>query len=378
MGVYQAGTPIEISDTFTVDGVETDPTVVTYTILDPSGATTVYVNGDPQVSNPSVGNFVLSLDPPLLPGEYFYDVDATGAVVASRAASFSVLPNVATGAAVDWATFGPCTPWTDSQDVWDCCGQPMTTIGEGSMATECPVDMSQFAFEASQVLYELSGRRFSGHCSRIVRPCQTACGCGWQVLSRGHLVNWQGDSWCDETPCGCRPLSKVKLAGYPVREITEVLIDGVAVDPSTYRLDRRRYLVRVRDPADPDTVLRWPSCQSLDLADDKEGTFSVAYAFGQDPPLIGVSAAAQLGCELYKQCADQTCALPKGTTRVTRQGVTIEKPAFAAWAFSDGGWKTGLTLVDAFLNAYNSAALKRRPIFWAPSSTHRYAPSVGS
>src|SRR3546814_8017420 len=36
--------------------------------------------------------------------------------------------------------------------------------------------------QASQLLYELSGRQFAGTCQKTVRPCNTGCGCNWQVL----------------------------------------------------------------------------------------------------------------------------------------------------------------------------------------------------
>ena len=390
---YAQGTPIEITDTFTLDGVETNPTLVTYTILGPDGVTTVYTNADPEVTNPSVGNFLLSLSPPGNPGSYGYSVVATGAVEASRFGSFYVIPNPAVpDPDVDWAVVGPCQPWVSSQAVWECCGEPMTTIGEGSSAEECPVDMTQFALEASQLLYELSARQFSGACEKTVRPCGNRW-CGFQVLSRGYVVYdpywdpyWNGWNWWwnDNPGCGCKPLDRIKLSGYPVREITEVKIDGVVVDPDTYRLDERRWLVRVPDPADPTTMLRWPACQAMGLPDTEDGTFSVTYRYGQDPPPLGIHAAGQLGCELYKACAGQECALPTGTTRTVRQGITIEKLAFSAWAYVPArnarggraaGWNTGLPLVDAFLAGYNPGGIKRRPTFWAPG--RRYARSTG-
>lgn len=391
MSVYQQGTPIEISDTFTVDGIETNPTTVTYTILGPDGTITVYTfPGAAEISHPSVGNFLLSLAPPALPGEYQYDVDATGTVVASRAASFTVLANVATATDLDWAVMGPCTPWADSQDVWDCCGQPMTTIGEGSSAIECPVDMTQFAMEASQLLYELSGRLFAGSCSKTVRPCGNRP-CGFQVLSRGHIVDpwWDGAywSWNGTRGCGCQPLDRIKLSGYPVREITEVKIDGVVLTPAVgspeYRLDERRYLTRMRD-IDGNAQF-WPNCQALDSEDTESGTFSVSYRYGQDPPILGIHAASSLGCELWKSCNNQPCALPTGTTRVTRQGIVIEKLAFSSWAFTPStgsrggripGWHTGIPNVDAFLGSYAATGLKRRPIFWSPGAI-QYARSIG-
>jgi hypothetical protein len=166
------------------------------------------------------------------------------------------------------------------------------------------------------------------------------------------------------------------LSGYPVREVTEVLIDGVAVDPTTYRLDERRYLTRVRDPLDPDTVLLWPNCQMLDVDETMDGSWSVTYRYGQDAPLLGSAAAAQLGCELYRSCSGGVCALPVGTTRVARQGIVVEKMAFTNFGFVEDVWRTGLPLVDAFLNSYNPQRLRRRPAVFSPESP-RYARSVG-
>jgi hypothetical protein len=275
---------------------------------------------------------------------------------------------------------GPCAPWITGLDVADCC------------TVECddPSDFDSAAGLASDLLFELSGRRFAGECSTIVRPCVPTCGCPWQILSRGHIVwnpnydDWWFGWWCDDTTCGCTPLSRVLLSGYPVQEVTEVLIDGVLVDPATYRLDNHRWLTRVRDPADLDTVLVWPGCQNLDMENTEVGTFSVEYNFGEAPPAIGQAAAAELACELFKACNGSACQLPKGVVRVARQGVTLEKTPFVSWGYVTGkrgnlqkGWSTGLALVDAFLNAYNPGGLVRQPVFWSPATKGRFAQSYG-
>lgn len=373
-GPYQQGVPIQINDTFRLAGTETNPTQVVYTIVNPDDSTDTYTwPGDVEIQNLSPGVFRLTLDPPPLPGNYEYDVDATGTVDASRSGSFYVLPNASLEPDVTWPVQGPCSPWASGQAVWSCCGQPTTTVD----GDECPVDMTAYAFEASQVLFELSARQFSGTCTKTVRPCSTRSWCNVQVLSRGHLVGWDGGNW--STPCGCSHLDRILLSGYPVKEITQVKIDGVVVDPDTYRLDGWRWLVRVRDPAEPDTWLTWPSCQALDLPDTEDGTFAVTYRYGQDPPLVGVDAAAELGCELYKACNSGAgeCKLPSGTTRVIRQGVVIERLAFSAWGLQDGIWRTGLPRVDTFLNAYNPQKLRRRPAFWSPATHMRYARRAG-
>lgn len=386
MADYQQGAPILITDTFRVGGVETNPTAIVYTILGPDGTSTVYNwPGSPEITNPGVGQFTLAIGAPSLPGPYVYDVDATGAVVASRQGGFNVLANAATGPEVPWAVAGPCAPWTSSQAAWDCCGQPMTVVD----GDECPVDFSAQVQMASEVLFELSGRLYAGACEKTVRPCRTGCDCGMQVLSRGHVIgpwdfgwSWGGGSWtCEDRPCGCQPLSRVLLSGYPVREILEVKIDGDVVDPDTYELHNWRWLVRVRDPAEPETVLRWPSCQAQDLPDTEDGTFSVTYRYGQDPPIIGQRAAAALACEMQRACSggDGECAIPANAVRVTRQGVTIDKNAAINWMFtkdSGSGWATGITLVDTFLNSFNRAGMQQRPRTWSPDG-NRYAPKAG-
>lgn len=378
--VYQQGQPIQISDSFSLSGTATNPTLLVYTILNPDGTTDTFTwPGAAEITNPVVGSFLLALDPPALAGLYQYDVDATGTVTASRSGSFFVIADRTV-----LQTTGPCTSWVSPQDVWDCCGQPMTTIGEGSMAAECPVDMTQFAYEASQLLYQLSAGIYSGICEKTVRPCSNRW-CGFQVLSRGHIVwdpydlwaygwsgwgwNWGGDS------CSCQPLDRILLSGYPVQEIIEVKIDGVVVNPDTYRLDQKRWLTRVADPAEPNTLLFWPSCQRMDLPDTETGTFSVSYLYGQEPPLIGIHAASQLGCELYKACTGSgECNLPTGTVRVTRQGITISRTSFQR-DMKTGIWATGLNLVDAFLSAYNPTGLTRRPSL--SGLGRRYARQVG-
>ena len=196
--------------------------------------------------------------------------------------------------------------------------------------------------------------------------------------------NYDGGAYaslCDYCTVSCAP-SRIKLSGYPVRAISEVLVDGAVVDPSLYTIWKRRYLSRLDDG-------HWPYGQNLTLADTEEGTFSISYTYGADPPEIGMAAAAQLGCQIYNACpgaeSSGECVLPTGVTRVTRQGITIEKLAFTTWAFTRGrfarsgraaGWNTGLPLVDAFLNTYNSNGLTRRPTIWAPG--HRqYAQEMG-
>lgn len=240
-------------------------------------------------------------------------------------------------------------------------------------------------------LYEISGRQFTGVCERTVRPCRDACGC-WGVASGLGPWAWGGTAWgypligawvneCGDR-CGCGSLSRVRLAGYPVREILEVLIDGVVLDPldvngnPNYRLDGWRWLVRMDDPGPPVVKRRWPSCQNLSLDDTEAGTFSVTYEWGVSPPQLGIDAAAELACQLYLACGgSEACDLPAGVTRVVRQGVEIDRQLLANWF--DPTKATGLVHVDLFLRAYWRTRAQRRPAVYSPDVA-AYARRVGA
>ena len=136
----------------------------------------------------------------------------------------------------------PCIPWIDGDDVADCCNIESSAGFEFEVAAQ----------QASQILFELSGRLFSGECEKTVRPACDECFCGYQVLSRGHVIGpWDygypmWGSFCDSCLVSCNP-SLVKLSGYPVREITEVLIDGDVLAADQYRLYKNRFAMRLDD-----------------------------------------------------------------------------------------------------------------------------------
>lgn len=287
---------------------------------------------------------------------------------------------------------GPCESWIDGQYLIDsgCC--------PGFTGSDVTADLlDTVAFEASMMLYELSGRRFTGLCERTVRPCRNAADCWstgpiqtgygyggwyWTWNPNGPIIGW---AWMDENGplCGCRPLSQVRLAGYPVREITEVKIDGVVLDANdsngnpNYRLDHWRDLTRMDDPV-TGQKRRWPSCQNLALDDTEAGTFSVSYRWGIDPPELGRLAASELACQLLLSCpgtgGEGECELPDGVTRLERQGITIDRQILAG--FFDPRKPTGLTGVDMFMAGYARIPGSRAPMVYSPD-VQQYAPKLG-
>lgn len=276
---------------------------------------------------------------------------------------------------------GPlCSPWITGADV-AACGPDDLGVG-----TDVTV-LDDAAYDASYILWELAGRKFPGECVATVRPCRDKCGCwagfGPSYIGPGLDWGWGYDSivgfWSwftrDGNRCGCGPDSTVLLAGFPVLEVTEVKISGEVVDPSTYRLDDRRKLVRLDDPGPPVVHRRWPSCQNITLPDTEPGTFAVTYRWGGSPPPLGRMAAAQLARELWKSCQPGlTCALPSKVTKVVRQGVTYEKVITVASLLRRGS--SGLPVVDAFIATVNPSGQRRAPLVWSPDRK-RFPRNVG-
>ena len=271
---------------------------------------------------------------------------------------------------VDAPVVGPAGAWTTVEDIAACCSVEVGT------STDLFEDA---AIAATQVLYELSARQFNPGGERVVRPLTDAM-CGVQILSRGYVIRgdgydifWGGTSWSDG-------LSRALLPNYPVTEIVEVKIDGDVLLADEYRLDGWRWLTRMED-SDGDAQA-WPDWQRRDRNDDRPGTFSVRYLFGQNPPAIGSMAATQLACEIYKSCpgnegvGDGVCAIPKNATRVTRTGITIELGSLN-YDWQLRAWNTGMKLVDTFLQAYNPNGLRRRPAIWSPDAP-RMAEELGT
>jgi hypothetical protein len=377
MGVYMRGNAItlvvrfETIDPLTGAAVAADPTGVVFTVDSPDDAATVYTFGvDGNVTNPQVGAYVCELAPPLPAGTYVYRVEGSGAVVAAEEGTFDVLESgVLTPTTTGDPQTGPCTPWISGADVANAPGLNVE-VGSNDFL------LDEAASIGSDVMFELSGRLYAGICQRTVRPCRDACGCwgassgiggpwAWQAATWGFGAN--AGSWVNECGdrCGCGSLPTVRLAGYPVREILAVKIDGATVDAATYRLDGHRDLIRLSDPGPPAAARSWPACQDLTLADTETGTFSVTYRHGIEPPPLGKWAASQLAAELYKAFnGTDGCRLPSNVTRVVRQGVTIEKVTSLANLLRSG--QTGLQLVDAFIATANPNRLTRRPIVFSP------------
>lgn len=251
---------------------------------------------------------------------------------------------------------GPCDDWIDAADLFDC--GPCAAIG---LADQDGALAARMVTVASEVLFHLSGRRFPGACSDTVRPCRRVV----EYPTQPGWESWGSARWgvcaCQaplpHRSCGCPTLDEVYLGHAPITGITSVYVDGVLLDPSTYRVDDDRYLVRIDGEG-------WPCCQDLTADPTADpNTFQVVYDYGIAPPQSGVEAARVLACELYQGCTGGDCRLPQRVTSVTRQGVTMVM--LDPFDFLENG-KVGIYAVDLFLRTYNPHGRRRSAFVASP------------
>lgn len=253
-----------------------------------------------------------------------------------------------------------CTPWATVDDL---CAPCLTSYDD------FPADLLDRTFQiASDLLFELSGRRFPGICTTTVRPCSQRV---YRDGPRNLNANVLHFSCGCSTPrsCGCPRPSEITLGVEPIDSILEVKIDGEVLGPEFYRVDDYKYLVRLPDVGE--TFTAWPCCQNILLSDTEPDTFSVSFTYGQDPPLAGVHAASILACELALACnpvSGAECRLPKRVQSLTRQGISmvfIDPMEFLA------GGRLGIYEVDSFLGVYNPNNLRRSARVVSPDFPER-------
>lgn len=255
-----------------------------------------------------------------------------------------------------WPVDTSCVP------LWDALEDPDEPEGEDNPPVYSPEDKARAVAWAGQTMRLLTGYRVGG-CPVTARPCRVRCADQtWRTYPVTGSSPWQpislGGSWINVVcghgaACGCTTVHEVQLPG--AGAVTEVLIDGVTLDPSAYRLDPGGWLVRT--DGDP-----WPVCQDVSRPATEAGTWAVTYLPAVPVDGLGAYAAGLLAGEYVKACAgDSSCALPETVTQVARQGVTF---TITAGTFPDN--RTGIMAVDQYVERWNPHALVAPSVVWSP------------
>lgn len=222
-------------------------------------------------------------------------------------------------------------------------------------------DPQLYEAAAVEYLWNWTGRLF-GLCEVTIRPCREDCGerpptfFGSGVGGSRYGAMWTpviinglwfniGCGVCLRDQCGCSVVPTMVLPG-PVDSISRIVIDGETLDPSAYRVDSNRLLVRI----DGGT---WPLCQDFSKPLTEPGTWAITYERGIAVPVGGQLAAGALACELAKAaCGDNTCKLPQRVQTITRQGVTVAM--LDSFDDIDKG-HTGIWIIDSWVASINKA-----------------------
>jgi hypothetical protein len=211
---------------------------------------------------------------------------------------------------------------------------------------------------AAQTLRMLTGYRVGG-CPTTVRPCNRSCVPGsWLIAPAPSILfagayggsfgfspyigpdgAWRNACGCRGDGCSCVKVEEVWLPGN-VGRIDEVVLDGVVLDPSTYRVDNNSRLVRTDGG-------HWPVCQDMNL-DSGEGTFLVTYLDGNPVDGVGAYVAGMLAAEFAQACIGGECSLPAYVQQITRAGISQE---LDPTMFQDG--VTGNRTVDSYIRIWN-------------------------
>lgn len=246
----------------------------------------------------------------------------------------------------------PCQPWSTDEEVRACC-----------TSLDPAFDLTDSITFATSLLFRLSGRQFPGECLRTLWPCRGenggCCGVGWyggnwwwafNPYPAYPVANGSGTGFINVGRCSqrCR-LERIKLPG-TVNQIDSIWVDGELLDPSAYKIEAYRWLVRVDGG-------KWPCTNNLTGEPGDPGTWTITYSFGKPVPRDGRIAATIFACELAKnRCGADNC-LPQRLKSISRQGMEM---AFAdPLEFIDDG-QTGIYEVDMWLKGVNPSKIKRR------------------
>ena len=246
----------------------------------------------------------------------------------------------------------------------------------GFTLTDTQIDAicADAAFNATELLYRMSGKQFAGECGPVTaRPLARPVN-----SDKRNLVyrNWGygGYGSSNSMFLGAPPVvsqygpgyaPEIECYDFPIREILLVKIDGVVIPPDEYELREFKRLIRIRPTAEsvPTERWGWPTSQIPDLPDTQQGTFSITYTYGADPGIGGINAAIVLAQYLaLPQLGDPT-RFPSRVSSFTRQGVSAQVVSPIDMINKQ---MTGIPEVDLWLLAVNPTKARKQATVWSP------------
>ena len=330
------------------DNALANPVDLVLTYRSPSGVETAVAKA--AMTNPSVG--VWRYDTPALtePGTWTYRFVATTPTVTYED-TFYVEPAAIPGQS---DRLGPCQPWCSPSDL---------TRGGWTAPTDSTTDDLLVACQAaSEVCWELGGRRWPGLCWDSILPQACDGGSGQLVVlpdGRAGMTSalaapsgGQAFGFHRHGPCTSGTL--IDLGQANVTAIDEIRVDGTALAAATYRLIDRRWVARI-DGGD------WASYNPPDATTI---ALAVDFTYGDAPPAVGFLAAVALARELAKGFAGGDCAIDPRVTAMVREGISLDLASIEA----DGSFME-IPAIRRMVHALNPHGLSRAASVTIPGIT---------
>jgi len=219
---------------------------------------------------------------------------------------------------------------------------------------------SEFSYDAakvaSQLLFQLSGRKYSGVTTVTERyVCATrghnyglARGTTTAALVNGDVQNipLTAYDFYETASDGITTGSRLRLRGKPVTKVHAIRDHlGEIINPNYYYLSDHSVIQPVRG-------VPWRPCN-----------VEVTYTYGVEAPAMGKMAARMLAIEFCKMWSGEDCELPQRVTSIARQGVSytiLDPQEFVAQG------RTGIYFVDLFLKSVNPDGAKNRARVFSP------------
>ncbi len=295
----------------------TNPTTVVVKVRPPSGVVATYTAvSTPAVTNVSTGVYQLQLPAVTAVGDWFYRFEGTGDLIDNAEQRFTVLPSPF------------ATPATLPTNQW-LRGESLLTdprLAQANMPPEVTLDMC--AMSATETLYKRTGRRYRVRAITVV-PNQTGCGCS-----------------IDD----CYGTTEVDLPSPVVPGTVVVTIGGVVLSSTLYAVYSKRTLVRTDG-------LWWPICRHQ--GDPTGVSWSISLNYGMLPGMDGILACRELAIHVALALCGKQSKIPARAVSASRGGVTLGLSR---------GQKTGIALVDDYIEAENPNGLRGRGSVSSPDT----------
>ncbi len=235
------------------------------------------------------------------------------------------------------AALAPLVPWVSDAELVDEPQLVNAKLPTGITIADLCAAATDCLWLESAARYDL--RKVTLRPSRL----STECEYGW-ALNTGYGVHRHD-------------IREIRLEG-PSSDIT-VTVEGVEVGDASWTLVDGHRLIRL-DGA-------WPCCQDLSRPLGEPGTWSIGHTVGLPPSPLGRLAARELTIQLALYHSGKDSKLPKGTSSVTRAGITVDIDTPRRTRNGEGG-TSALPTVELFLGSVNPGRQRQAPLVLSPDT----------